>query len=148
MVHAAVFRSPHASARVRRLETGKALRVPGVHKIITHKDLPSDIRTPVRLGPRPTRSPAALQPLLARAVVRYVGEPIAVVVAKDRYVAEDALDQLEAEFDELPVVATVSRALEADAPLVHAGVDGNVLERLECRRARPRSPRGLRLSAA
>lgn len=133
MVYAAVLRSPHASARLQRLDIGKALQVSGVHRIITFKDLPSDIRIPVRLGPRPERMAPALQPLLAGDVVRYVGEPIAVVVARDRYVAEDALDHIEVEFAELPVVATVARALEAGAPLVHAGVDGNILERLEVR---------------
>ena len=82
MVHAAICRSPHASARLRRLDISKALRLPGVYAVVTHKDLPSDIRIPVRLGPKPPRVMAVLQPLLAGEVVRYVGEPMAVVVAK------------------------------------------------------------------
>jgi len=90
MLHAGILRSPHAHARLHAIRAKAALGLPGVMAVVTAEDLGDIGRIPVRLGPRPSVV-ACLQPPLAREKVRYVGEPVALVVAESRYVAEDAL---------------------------------------------------------
>ena len=100
--------------------------------VVTASDVP-DIRIPVRISFAATpRAETVLQPLLARGVVRYVGEPVAVVVAEDAWAAEDA-----AELVELDLEPTAERALvdpvaaeSEDAPLVHRELGSNVVETL------------------
>lgn len=108
--HVAVFRSPHAHARVVHLDVSRARQLPGVVATVTHGDLDTAKRIPTRIGPAASMAGAGLQPLLAGELVRYVGEPMAVVVATDRYIAEDALDLIEAKFEPLPAVTDVWRA--------------------------------------
>src|SRR5262249_6897807 len=98
MVHAAVLRSPHAHARLGAIRTKAALALPGVIAVVTADDLGPVGCIPVRLGPRPSVV-ACLQPPLAREKVRYVGEPLALVIAESRYLAEDALDLIEVDYD-------------------------------------------------
>src|SRR5205814_1341765 len=90
LLEAAVLRSPHAHARVLRVDAARALRLPGVRAVLTAADVPASAVIPNRV-PAPEGTAAYLQPAIARGVVRYVGEPVALVVADDRYVAEDAL---------------------------------------------------------
>jgi carbon-monoxide dehydrogenase large subunit len=133
MLHAAVLRSPHAHARVVAVRTERALALPGVTAVITAADLGRVGNIPVRLGPRPSLV-ACLQPPLARERARYVGEPVAVVVAVSRYVAEDALDLVEVDYEPLTVVRDWEAALAPDAPVLHDALgSGNVVERLACR---------------
>src|SRR5207237_8491084 len=95
-------------------------------------------RRPVRLGQRSGRGPAAcLQPPLATGVVRYVGEPVAFVVAASRYLAEDALELIEIEWEPLPVVADARRASDPGVPILHPAAGGNVVERLLTRAGDP-----------
>src|SRR5690349_17986320 len=89
MVHAVVARSPHAHAEIQAIETERARALLGVVLIATATDLAPVGPIPVRLGPRPGLAPF-LQSPLARDRVRYVGEPLALVVAADRYTAEEA----------------------------------------------------------
>jgi carbon-monoxide dehydrogenase large subunit len=133
MLHAAVLRSPHAHARLGAIRTTAALALPGVVAVVTADDLGAIGRIPVRLGPRPSVI-ACLQPPLARDKVRYVGEPVALVIAESRYLAEDALDLMEVVYDPLPVVADAWRALERDAPVLHDTINGNVVDTIETRR--------------
>src|SRR5439155_1143172 len=84
----------------------------------------------VRLGPRPSIV-ACLQPPLARDKVRYVGEPVAFVVAESRYLAEDALEAMEVDYDPLPTVADARRAVEGDAPVLHEVIHSNVVATLD-----------------
>ena len=130
MLHAAVVRSPHAHARLGAIRAKAALGLPGVIAVITGEDLGAVGRIPVRLGPRPSIV-ACLQPPLARDKVRYVGEPVAFVVAESRYVAEDALDLVEVDYDPLPPVADARTAVERQAPVLHEVIDGNVVAVLE-----------------
>lgn len=130
MLHAAVVRSPHAHARLGAIRAKAALGLHGVVAVITGEDLGAIGRIPVRLGPRPSVV-ACLQPPLARDKVRYVGEPVAFVVAGSRYVAEDALDLVEVDYDPLPPVSDARRAVERDAPVLHDVIDGNVVAVLE-----------------
>ncbi len=129
MLHAAVLRSPYPHARLGAARTKAALGLPGVVTVVTAEDLTGIGRIPVRLGPRPSFV-ACLQPPLAGDKVRYVGEPVAVVIAESRYLAEDALDLIEVDYDPLPTVPDVQRALEPGAPMVHEAVGGNVVDRL------------------
>ena len=133
MLHAAVMRSPHAHARLGAIRAKAALALPGVVAMIAAEDLGPIGRIPTRLGHR-IGSVECLQFPLARDVVRYVGEPIAVVVAESRYVAEDALDLVEVDYVPLETVTDARRSMEPGAPLLHAAVEGNVVDRLETRR--------------
>jgi carbon-monoxide dehydrogenase large subunit len=133
MLHAAVLRSPHAHARLGAIRPKAALGLPGVVAVVTGEDLGAIGRIPVRLGPRPAIV-ACLQPPLARDKVRYVGEPVALIVAESRYLAEDALDLVEVDYDPLPPVADAWRALAAEAPLVHETIGSNVVDTLETRK--------------
>ncbi len=90
MLQAAVLRSRHAHARLVSIDAKRALELPGVRAVLTAADVPSNAIIPNRVG-APPGTERYLQPAIARGVVRYVGEPVALVVADDRYVAEDAL---------------------------------------------------------
>jgi carbon-monoxide dehydrogenase large subunit len=133
-LHAAVLRSPYAHARIKAMGTDTARRHPGVAAIFTFDDLSATLRPlPVAgTAPPPLQAcvgfqvKAAPQFPLARGRVRYVGEPVAVVVAGDRYIAEDALSLVDVEYEMLPVVADVESGLRANAPLIHEEWGDNV----------------------
>jgi len=132
MLHAAFLRSPHAHARLRKIDASAALALPGVAAVITASDLGPVGRIPVRLGPQPALV-ACLQSPLATDKVRYVGEPVAVVIASSRYLAEDAMDLIATEYEPLPVVTDAGRALEPGAPVLHEAIAGNLVQRMEMR---------------
>lgn len=121
-LHAAVLRSPHAHARLGAVDASAALERPGVRAVLTGEDVRA-WGAPFPVGVR--------QPMehwcLAVDTVRYVGEPVAVVIAEDRYLAEDALDAVTVEYEPLPVVVDPEAAAEADAPVLHPAVGGNVV---------------------
>ncbi len=100
-VHAVVVRSPHAHAHVRRVDARRALGQPGVLTCLTAADLVGVPKIPLRQPGKPAHA-AYLQPPLAGDTVRYVGQPIAVVVATDRVAAVDARELVEIEYDVLP----------------------------------------------
>jgi len=138
LLHAAVLRSPHPHARLTALRAGAARALPGVVAVIAADDLGSVGRIPVRLGQRAGAGPTAcLQPPLATGTVRYVGEPVAFVVATSRYLAEDALDLIEIDWELLPIVADARRASEPGAPVLHPAAGGNIIERLSARAGDP-----------
>src|SRR6266487_1685565 len=126
MLHAAFLRSPHAHARIPRVDLAKARGLPGVHLALEGREalkLARPFRIPLRQGRyRPTDFPH-----LAVEKVRFVGEPLAMVVADGPYLARDALDLIEVEFEPLPAVADVERAIEPGAPQLHAEAPDNVL---------------------
>jgi CO/xanthine dehydrogenase Mo-binding subunit len=123
-LEAAVLRSRHAHARLVAIDTTRARALPGVRLILTAPDVPEIAIIPNRV-PVPPGTERYLQPAIARHVVRYVGEPIALVVADDRYVAEDALELIDVVYEPLPIAATVAVALAADAPRLFAGTETN-----------------------
>src|SRR6266508_1552255 len=133
MLHAALLRSPHAHARLGAVRTDKALGLPGVVSVVTAGDLGDIGHIPTRLGHR-IGNVACLQRPLARDRVRYVGEPIALVIAESRYVAEDAIDLLEVDYEPLPIVSDARRAVERDAPVLHEVIGGNVVDTIETRK--------------
>lgn len=121
---AAILRSPHPHARIMRIDVARALALPGVHDVVTGKDIAALI------GPVPcvVKVPIAYYPIaIDRA--RYVGEPVAVVVADTRYIAEDACDLIDVEYDVLPAVADLRSAMASDAPVLHEKAGTNVINR-------------------
>jgi len=138
LLHAAILRSPHPHARIAAIRVGAARAVPGVAAVITATDLGAVGRIPVRLGQRAGAGPnACLQPPLATGLARYVGEPVAFVVADSRYLAEDALELIDVDWEPLPSVADARRAIDPGAPVLHAAINGNVVERLTTRAGDP-----------
>ena len=128
----AFVRSPYAHARILKIETAAARQFPGVLAVLTADDLPEASRT-LRLEwdstmPSPPHRPVE-QPVLARNKVRFVGEAVAAIVAEDRYVAEDAAELVEAEYDPLEPVVDMERALEAVAARVHEEWSDNIMQR-------------------
>jgi carbon-monoxide dehydrogenase large subunit len=105
LLHAAILRSSVAHGRIRAINTAAALGLPGVHTVITAADMgPSVPIIPMRLQPLPEFRPFE-QPVIAEKKVRYVGEPIAVVLAGSAAIAEDALALIELDIEALPAVA-------------------------------------------
>ena len=133
-LHAAVLRSPHAFARIRGIVPDAARRLAGVVAIYTFDDFAGVLRPLPPLAKPPAALTARLDILLREApqlpladdVVRYVGEPVAVVVAEDRYVAEDGLELIDVEYEPLPAITDVLAALDTDAPPVHRDAPDNV----------------------
>lgn len=123
---AAVLRSVHAHARIVALDPGPALALPGVLAVITAGDLGPALRPFPVMQQHPGLEACYNMAALADGVVRYVGEPIAFVVAENRYAAEDALELIVVEYQPLPAVASLEAALAPGAALVHAGAAGNL----------------------
>ena len=125
MLHACFVRSPFPRATVVRLDTSAALRLPGVRYVFTGADLNPGAREQwhTSVGPQ---SPETPRPPLADGEVRFVGDPVALVVAESRYVAEDAAELVEIDFDPLPSVVDFRHAEETEA-LVHASHGSNVI---------------------
>ena len=130
LLHLAFVRSPHAHARVRSVNTDPATALPGVVAAFTGRDL-LERCSPIRVEcALPDYQPTE-RSVVAVDTVRFVGEPVAVVLAEDRYLAEDAAEQVEVDYDPLPAVGDLEEGLKPDAPLVHADVGSNVLFRTE-----------------
>ena len=122
MLHVAFVRSPIARGRIRSIDTSTARDMPGVQAVFTAKDID---RIKVTLLSFFLTPPAAFPfPLLARDMVVYVGDPVAMVVARDRYVAEDAASLVTVDYEEEEPVVTIADAMRG--PPVHPGADSNV----------------------
>jgi CO/xanthine dehydrogenase Mo-binding subunit len=128
-LHAALVRAQHAHARVLSVEVSDAFEVPGVVAIYTHEDLGA-LDRPLPLGiPNPGLHHPHTQLPLVRDETHFVGEPIALVVATSRAVAEDVAERVHVEYEPQPVIADVRTAHAAEA-LVHDDVPGNVAAEL------------------
>jgi aerobic carbon-monoxide dehydrogenase large subunit len=110
-----VLRAPLAHARIEGIDAEAALALPGVEAVLTGEDVEGVPPIPVRTATE-HRLDEFLQPVLARERVRYVGEPVAVVLAEDPYLAEDAAELIEVDYEALPVALDARTAVEADAP--------------------------------
>jgi xanthine dehydrogenase D subunit len=117
MLHGATVRSPHPHAKIVRVDTAAARALPGVAVVLTNDDLPTHELFGLMQKD---------QPVLARTVVRYVGEPVAVVAADDPEVARLAALAVKVEYEPLPAVTDPVAALQPDAPQIHS--KGNVIE--------------------
>ncbi|MEO3857390.1 aerobic carbon-monoxide dehydrogenase large subunit [Acrocarpospora sp. B8E8] len=123
---AAFVRSPHAHARITGIDVDAALEVDGLVAIYTWEDLPEGVCEPLPLLiPHPALTHGRTAYPLAREVVRHVGEPIVMVVARDRYLAEDICSLIEVSYEFLKPVIGLEEAVSG-AHLVHEDVPGNV----------------------
>ena len=125
MVHMAFVRSDQAHARITGIDTEEARALPGVFGVFTAADFAHipDITAPSRM---PDYQATAC-PVLARDVVRYVGEPLVAIVATNRYVAEDAAALIDVDYDPLDVAVTAREAAEPSAPKLHNQLKCNTL---------------------
>ena len=128
-LHMSVVRSDVAHGTIRAIDVSAARQREGVVAVYTAADVP-DVRIPVRLLPTEAAK-GALQPVLARERVRYVGEPVAVVIATDAYTAEDGARDVRVDVDPLPPVVDPNVATTDDAPVLHAAMGTNCLEAFE-----------------
>jgi aerobic carbon-monoxide dehydrogenase large subunit len=103
-LHAAILRSSVAHARIRAIDPKPALAIAGVHAVITAGEIGTVPKIPLRLQPSPATEPFC-QPVIARDRVRYVGEPIAVVLANSAALAENGVEAIALDLEEVPVVA-------------------------------------------
>jgi 4-hydroxybenzoyl-CoA reductase alpha subunit len=128
MLYGKVFRSPMPHARIHRIDTSKAEKLSGVKAVITAKDIPL-----VRFSISPTWADKLI---LADKKVRYIGDEIAAVAAVDEDIAEEALELITVEWEELPAVFDPFEAMQPGAPQLHAGVESNISKILsmECGR--------------
>ncbi len=130
--HVVVVRSPHAHARIVGIDTAAARKAPGVIAVFTWDDMAKDgcgtlsfpAMFPNADGSRPEMTPR--RPL-AHEAVRYVGEAVAAIVADSREQAQDAVELVEVEYDQLPSVTEIEDALKPGAPQVWKGAPGNVV---------------------
>ncbi|MBV6417615.1 MAG: Caffeine dehydrogenase subunit alpha [Steroidobacteraceae bacterium] len=123
MLHCAILRSPHAHARVLKVDPRAAEALPGVAAVLT----PADVK---RWANAHTTSPAGWGThCIAIDKVLYVGEPVAAVAATSRQLAEDAIELIEVEYDVLPTVGSATAALAADAPVLFEEHGTNVIQK-------------------
>jgi carbon-monoxide dehydrogenase large subunit len=126
----AVVRSPHAHARIRSLDTSKAKEAPGVVAVVTGEELRGVIG-PVPCAVQIPDMKPAFRSVLAVEKVRFVGEPVAVVVASDRYAARDAVDLVEVDYDPLPAVMDPEKSIAKGAPRIYDHFADNIAYRWE-----------------
>jgi carbon-monoxide dehydrogenase large subunit len=130
MLHVAFLRSPYAHARIRRVDCSRALARTGVVAAYSAQDLGDYWRKgPLLVSPPPIHGiefHERTQPILARDKVRHQGEPLAVVVAESRYLAEDALGDIQVDYEPLQAVVDLAQALQPGSALVHEDLDSNL----------------------
>jgi len=120
-LHAAILRSPHAHAEIRAIRTEAARQAPGVTAVITGADVTA-LSASLVVG---VKAPIECWPIAVDRV-RYVGEPMAVVIAADRYLAEDALELIDVDYEPLPAVIDPLASLDSGQPPLHKGLGSNV----------------------
>ena len=120
-LHAAFLRSPHAHADILSIDLSSAIKAPGVVAILCGEDIKA-LTSSLVVG---VKAPVECWPI-AMGRVRYVGEPVAVVVASDRYLAEDAIDLIDVRYEARPAVVDPLAALRPGAAVLHDGFPGNV----------------------
>lgn len=113
MLHAAIYQSPHAHAKILSYDLAAAKAVPGVRLVLTGEELTDNFGAFI-----------ADQPVLARGKVRYHGEPVVAVVADDAHAAREAVKKVKVEYEELPAVLDPYEAMQPGAPLVHENWSG------------------------
>ncbi|HEX2253539.1 MAG TPA: xanthine dehydrogenase family protein molybdopterin-binding subunit [Thermoanaerobaculia bacterium] len=134
LLHAAFVRSPHAHARLGAVDAEAARAMPGVVAVYAADDLGAYWQPgPLLVPPPPVAGMefhARTQVPLARGKVRQVGEPVALVIAESRYLAEDAAERVRVEYEPLPAVVDLEAALAAGAPRVHEDLESNLAARV------------------
>ena len=130
MLHAAFVRSPYAHARIKNIDISQASQRAGVVAIYTANDLGDYWKPgPLLVSPPPVKDIVfneKTQVPLARDKVKFAGEPIVMVLAENRYIAEDALSDIQIDYDSLEAVVDLEKALRADSPVIHEEIGSNV----------------------
>jgi len=125
MLHMAFVRSIHAHARIKSIDTAAARATPGVVEVLTGDDIKDQLgQIPCAAGIEGLKVPKHY--CLAVEEARYVGEPVAAVIARDRFVARDVVDKVEVEYEPLPAVTNAEKALVKDSPRVHEEFQDNL----------------------
>ena len=127
--HAAFLRSPHGHALVKEIKKETALKIAGVHAVFTLSDFRPHLANERLIVGLPSSAyrQDINRPALASEEVVHVGEPIAIVIADSRYIAEDAVAHIDIEYELLPVVSDCATALKPDAPTTHKNSPNNIL---------------------
>src|SRR5881296_1372193 len=120
MLHMEILRSPYAHARVNSIDTSAAAALPGVVAVVT-----GELMAQHNLAWMPTLS-GDTQAVLVTDKVRYQGQEVAAVIAEDPYIAKDALELIDVDYEALEPVVTPQRALEPDAPVIRDDKEGQV----------------------
>jgi len=128
LLQACFVRSPHARARIVAIDASAALELPGVHAVFTAADLNGEVREAWYTGTGKL-VPDTPRPPLAEGEARFAGDPVALVVADSRYVAEDAAELVDVDYEPLPAVADYATAGQSGA-LVHEAYPGNLAGQL------------------
>jgi aerobic carbon-monoxide dehydrogenase large subunit len=132
MLHAAFLRSPYAHARINNIDVSQALQREGVVAVYTANDLGDYWKPgPLLVSPPPVKDIVfheRTQVPLARSgdKVKFAGEPIVMVLAESRYIAEDALSDVQVDYEPLDAVVDLEKALKADSPIIHEEIGSNV----------------------
>jgi carbon-monoxide dehydrogenase large subunit len=127
MLHAAILRSPHGHARITRIDTSRAKQAPGVVAVFTGADSESMLKPIPCLWLVPNSElKAAPYPAIAKDVVRFVGDAVAVVVADAPAQAYDALESIEVDYEPLPAIVDPEKASKPGAPSLHPEAPDNV----------------------
>jgi aerobic carbon-monoxide dehydrogenase large subunit len=130
MLHAAFVRSPYAHARILKIDVSAALQRPGVVAVYTAADLGDYWKPgPLLVSPPPVEGAIfneRTQVPLGKEMVRFAGEPVVMVLAESRYIAEDALADIQIDYEPMQAVVDLEKALEAGSSLVHDDVGSNV----------------------
>jgi aerobic carbon-monoxide dehydrogenase large subunit len=134
VVHAAILRSPYAHANIKRIDTTKAAALPGVVAVFTGEDFKDLPALPCAWQADAGRIPNQINTphVLETGHVTFTGAGIAVVVAEDRYTAEDAVNLIEVEYEPLGVVIDAQQAAQAGAPQLHANAPSNIVFDWQC----------------
>jgi len=133
MTHAMILRSPYAHAKIKSIDTSKAKAHPGVVAVFTGEDMMDINPLPAAWqAGRGTKSNINTPRALSVGKVCHVGDGIAMVVAEDRYIARDALDLIEVDYEPLPVVVDAKKATEPGAPQIHENAPNNIVMEWEC----------------
>ncbi|MCC7412933.1 MAG: molybdopterin-dependent oxidoreductase [Gammaproteobacteria bacterium] len=125
MLHGKLLRSPYPHARIVRIDTSRAERMPGVRAVLVPAEVPQRKYCPVYFVP--TLAQSMVQDMVVMSDrVRYAGQPVAAVAAVSEQAAEAALEHIDVEYEELPAVFDPEAAMAAGAPEIHAGVANNI----------------------
>ena len=133
-LHARIVRSAIAAGSIAEIRVDGALGHPQVVAVLTADDVP-DVRIPPRMSPG-ERALKVLQPVIARDEVRYVGEPVAVVIAREQYAAEDAAELVEVHVDPYPAIVKLSAAVATGARAIHSVLGNNLVDTVSVARGK------------
>ncbi len=118
----AVLRSPYAHAKIKSIDVSEALKAPGVVDVVTAAEAGKLTKPLPRVPPEPIE-----QYCMGYPKIRHVGEYVAAVVAKNRYLAQEAIDLIQVDYEPLPVVTNSEDAMRPDAPVLHDKLGSNVM---------------------